>query len=280
MSEPNLPASIVFTNPLAVSPPPAGTNPNAVTATGAPVQLGGTGVSWATTPAAPGQTAQVVVSGDDTSVDLGPGSAYASAIQGGSIIESVQLVDSEGNPIDAGKILTAGNPNVPYSNTPIDNTTVVSGGDVSSSQTIYEAAGYSQSSDSPAFAFYIHGGTGADTIRGSAFADFLRGGQGDDSINAGAGNDLVRGGAGNDRVFLGKGLDTIYYTVDQVGDANTDLLVDFTSGADQIKVEAGLKAEISDDGRSILFTNTATGATTTLISQQDQFKQSDINFLA
>ena len=283
VSEPTLPPSTVFDDPASVLAPPPDTNPEAVVASDQPVALGGQGVTWATTNAGEGQVNQVVVTGDNTRVNLGTGAGEVNAVgAGGAIIESVQLVDSEGNPIpDASKTIVVGGDN--YNGVSVALTEQVSGNSTAEQESIQEAAGGSlPGTGTPVggFAYYVHGGTGDDQVRGSSFNDFLRGGAGNDFINAGDGEDLVRGGAGSDTLFLGQGLDTLYYTADQVGGNDLDIFQDFTSGEDTISVAKGIKAEISADGRSILFANEATGGFTTLISEKDDFKLSDINFLA
>jgi Ca2+-binding RTX toxin-like protein len=283
VSEPVLPSSPVFDDPTSVPFVPEGTNPGQVDAATAPVAVGGVGQTWTTTAAAEGQVNQVVVTGENTRLNLGTGAGDVNATgAGGAIIESVQLVDSSGNPIpDASKTIAVGGDN--YNGASISLTEQVSGNSTSQQETIQEAAGGAlPGTGTPVggFAYYVHGGTGDDVIRGSSFNDFLRGGAGNDFINAGAGEDLVRGGTGSDTLFLGQGLDTLYYTDDQVGGGDIDILQDFTSGEDRVNVAKGISATISGDGKSILFTNQATGGVTRLDSLQDQFKLGDINFLA
>lgn len=297
MSDAPLPPSPVFDDPTSALPPPADANPGAVVATGDPVALGGVRQTWTTTAAGEGQINQVVVTGENTRVNLGTGAAAVNAVgAGGAIIESVQLVDSNGKPLpDAGKSITVGADN--YNGQSIILTETVSGNTTSDQESIQQAAGGkldetgkpvggllpTEGTPVGGFAYYVHGGTGDDVIRGSSFNDFLRGGAGNDFINAGDGQDLVRGGAGSDTLFLGQGLDTLYYTSDQIGGNDRDILQDFTSGVDKIGVANGIKAEISADGKSILFSYTSKEGTvgfTTLISEKDQFKLSDINFLA
>lgn len=283
VSEPVLPPSPVFSDPASVPFVPEGTNPDQVDAAAGPVAVGGTGQTWTTTAAAEGQVNQVVVTGENTRLNLGTGAAEVNAAgAGGAIIESVQLVDSDGNPIpDVAKTITVGGDN--YNGVSIALTEQVSGNSASEQESIQEAAGGTlPGTGTPVggFAYYVHGGTGDDIIRGSSFNDFLRGGAGNDFINAGDGEDLVRGGAGSDTLFLGQGLDTLYYTGDQVGADDFDILQDFTSGQDTINVAKGIDAVLSDDRQTIIFTNQATGGVTRLQSQQDQFQLSDINFLA
>ena len=285
MSEPFLPSTPVFSDPASVPFVPEGANPGQVDAVDSPVAVGGVGQTWTTTAAAEGQVNQVVVTGENTRLNLGTGAAEVNAPgAGGAIIESVQLVDSDGKPIpDASKTIAVGGPN--YNGASISLEEQVAGNSTSEQESILEAAGGATGlpgTGTPVggFAYYVHGGTGDDIIRGSSFNDFLRGGGGNDLINAGAGQDLVRGGAGSDTLFLGQGLDTLYYTDDQVGGDDFDILQDFTSGQDTINVAKGIDAVLSDDRQTIIFTNQATGGVTRLDSQKDQFQLSDINFLA
>ena len=280
MSEPVLPPSDVFSDPASVPFVPEGTNPDQVDAA-EPVAVGGTGQTWTTTAAAADQVNQVVVTGESTRLNLGTGAAEVNASgAGGAIIESVQLVDSDGNPIpDVAKTITVGGDN--FNGASVSLSAQVTGDTVGEQESILAASGLQQDKvPEGGIAYYVHGGTGDDVIRGSSFNDFLRGGAGNDFINAGDGADVVRGGTGSDTLFLGQGLDTLYYTGDQVGGDDFDILQDFTSGQDTINVAKGISAEISADGRTILFTNQATAGVTRLESQQDQFQLSDINFLA
>jgi Ca2+-binding RTX toxin-like protein len=265
MSEPSLGPSVVFTDPLSVASAPAGTDPNAVVATGTPVQVGGVGQTWTTDAAASGQIAQVVVSGENNVLNLGTGAADVQVVGGGNIIESIQLFDTAtGAPIaDVGKSFSLGNANVPFNGATVNVDTLVQGNSVAGPQvTIAEAAGNLVPADG--FANYLLGGTGNDSMIGSSLNDFIRGGVGDDSIGAGAGNDLVRLGAGNDSVFLGQGEDTLYFTIDQVGAGATDFVTDFTTGQDKIAIDGNILYVIN--GNQITFTG-LDGSTSTLTAQ-------------
>ncbi|MCP9917485.1 calcium-binding protein [Cyanobium sp. ATX 6F1] len=282
MSEPTLPSSPVFTDPTAVADVPAGSDVNAVDATTAPVQLTGSSQTFTTTNAAPGQTANVVVSGLNNTLNLGTGAANVAVIGDGAIVESVQLLDSAGVPIpDAGKAITLGDPTVPYNGGVVDTTAAVSGDSIGSTETVAQSAGGQAPSGGGGFAYYVHGGTGNDSIIGSSQNDYIRGGAGDDSISSGGGNDLVRGGAGSDSIFTGLGIDTLYYTADQIG-ASTDIWQDFTSGVDKLTFDAGITATISSDGLSVVLSIVASGATTTVTSQSGLFAATDlqqVNFI-
>ena len=270
MSEPSLGPSVVFTNPLSVASAPAGTNPNAVVATGTPVQVGGIGQAWRTEAADTGQTAQVVVSGANNVLNLGTGAADVQVVGGGNIIESVQLFNTvTGAPVaDTGKSFNLGNASVPFNGALIDTNVLVKGNSVAGPQvTIKQAAGnLIPAGGDPlgGFANYLLGGTGNDSMIGSSLNDFIRGGLGDDTISAGGGDDLVRLGAGNDTVFLGQGADTLYYTIDQVGAGATDFVTDFTTGQDKVAIDGNILYKIN--GNQITFTG-ANGSTSTLTAQ-------------
>jgi Ca2+-binding RTX toxin-like protein len=275
MSEPSLGSSVVFSDPLSVASPPAGTNPNAVIATGTPVQVGGIGQAWTTTPAGAGQTAQVVLSGQNNVLNLGTGGADVQVVGGGNIVKTVQLFNTAtGAPIaDVGKSfqLGGGDPatgGVPFNGASINLNTLVAGNTVAGPEvTISQAAGnLIPAGGNPVggFANYLQGGTGDDSMIGSSQNDFIRGGVGDDTINAGGGDDLVRLGAGNDTVFLGQGADTLYFTIDQVGAGATDFVTDFTTGEDKIALDSNILYRIN--GNQITFTG-ADGSTSTLTAQ-------------
>ncbi len=56
----------------------------------------------------------------------------------------------------------------------------------------------------------VNGWGGDDALTGTAFADYMDGGDGNDTIHALAGNDTIHGGLGDDTVDGGDGADTIY----------------------------------------------------------------------
>lgn len=278
MSEPTFPDSPVFTDPASV-PPIEGQDPNAIDATAGPGKLGGVGNPYTTVPAQEGQVQQVVLSGQGNRLNLNTGAAYVNVTGGGSILESVALVDENGNVIeDEGKYikLTAGDN---YNGATVNTQAAVSGDTPGSEATIEEVAG--GQIPEGGFAFYASGGSGNDAFIGSGLSDFIRGGGGDDTINAGGGDDLVRGGSGSDDVFLGTGQDTLYFTLDQI-DNSLDTVRDFTTGEDKISLAAGINYEIVDGGRSIVFTYESGGQTftSTLTSTGDTlFTDDDIVFL-
>ena len=270
MSEPSLGSSVVFTDPLSVASAPEGTNPNAVIATGTPVQVGGIGQAWTTVAAATGQTAQVVVSGQNNVLNLGAGGADVQVVGGGNIIATVQLFNTvTGAAVtDVGKSFNLGNASVPFNGALINTNTLVAGNTVAGPDaTILQAAGnLLPAGGDPVggFANYVQGGTGDDSMIGSSLNDFMRGGVGDDTMNAGGGDDLVRLGAGNDTVFLGQGADTLYFTIDQVGAGARDFVTDFTTGEDKIALDSNILYRIN--GNQITFTG-ADNTTSTLTAQ-------------
>jgi Ca2+-binding RTX toxin-like protein len=297
MSDANLlPTNTVFTDPAA-APILTFTTDRAdpiVIAPNAPVQLTGTDVTITTTantdPAAP---VQLVVNGLRNVVNLGTGSAQVNAVGGGSIVEAVQLVNSDGRPIpDIGKAvnLGGGNPTaggVAYNGGTVDTTVLVGGNNVGSQESVLQAGG----SILPAStAYYTHGGTGDDTIVGSVLSDFIRGGAGSDVIDAGQGNDLVRGGTGNDLITLGSGTDTLYYTLDQVGGNNVDIVTDFLTNIDKIAIQGGVGIGVFDLAGNAFTASSAAaqtivfraGASQTALtnSSTNRFNFSDILFLA
>jgi Ca2+-binding RTX toxin-like protein len=73
----------------------------------------------------------------------------------------------------------------------------------------------------------------ATTITGSLFNDVLTGGTGNDQLMGGAGDDILIGGKGSDSLTGGTGSDTFRLS----GDANTDRITDFLSGADHIQLD-------------------------------------------
>ena len=76
-------------------------------------------------------------------------------------------------------------------------------------------------------------GTGSFTGTGNGLANVITGGAGADLLNGGGGNDTLVGGAGVDTLTGGAGAD-IFFLVK--GDANGDLITDFTKGSDVIQL--------------------------------------------
>jgi serralysin len=74
---------------------------------------------------------------------------------------------------------------------------------------------------------------GANTLRGKGEDDFLWGRGGDDTFRGGAGDDAYKGGGDND-TFL-----------DQTNNGD-DIILDFTSGADQVRLRDLTQAQLTD----------------------------------
>ena len=297
MSEANLPVfnSAVFTNPNAAPvltySVDVGTQP-VVIAPGAPVQMTGTAVAITTANNTSATPVQLIVNGLNNAVNLGTGSAEVNAVGGGAIVESVQLVNSNGIPIsDLGKAINLGGGDpltggVAYNGGTVNTSAQVAGNFISAPKESISAAAGSLTPAS-GFGFYSHGGTGNDTIVGSDYADFIRGGAGNDLIDASGEDDLVRGGTGSDSITLGSGIDTLYYTTDQVGGNNVDTLTDFLSGIDKIAVQGSIGV-FNAAGQAFTSTSAASqsiifrvgGAETRLLSQGNAINFSDIQFIA
>lgn len=258
--------STVFTAPASVPVLPTGSNPNAVAATAAPVQVGGTAQTYTTVAATAGQTVQLVVSGINTRVNVESGAAKIAATGGGAIIESaIGATVATGN-----RTIELGDSTVAYNGGVIDTAAVVSGNG-SGTQTIAQAAG--GLAPAGGIAYYASGGSGNDQIEGSSLNDFIRGGAGNDTINGFGGNDLIRGGAGSDVISGGAGADTLYYTSDQL-DGSTDTFTDFATGIDKIAVQGNV-AFTGTGTNTITFT--ASG--TKVVSNGSVINAADINIV-
>ena len=263
--------SVVFADPTTVDPLTDGSDPSAVDATAAPVQVGGINTTYATVNAAAGSVNEVVVSGFGTRLNLGTGDAKVSAVGGGQIVEVA-------NPNDQGtRIIKLGDSTVAYNGATVNTTAEVAGNSSDETVTIAQAAGNQGGS----FAFYAHGGAGNDQLEGSSLSDFIRGGAGNDEINGFGGNDLIRGGSGADTVTSGPGADTLYYTADQL-DGSVDTFVDFSSGEDKISFDSTQVAsldQISGLGTNTIFVNGAGGTTVVVTTDADAIAGDDINFV-
>ena len=78
----------------------------------------------------------------------------------------------------------------------------------------------------------------ADTFRGGEGDDTLLGGDGNDALDGGAGDDLLNGGNGNDKLSGGIGNDIFAFDSPIAGATNIDLVADFTSGSDTIRLDS------------------------------------------
>ena len=273
--------STVFTSPATVAILPTGSNPNAVVATTAPVQVSGTAQTYTTVAAPAGQTVQLVLSGNGTRVNVASGAAKIAAVGGGLIVESA----IDGTVSTGARIIELGDSSVLYNGGVVATGASVSGNG-SGIQSIAQAAGgivpaaYGTMPPAGGFAYYGAGGSGNDGIEGSSLNDFIRGGAGNDTINGFGGNDVIRGGAGSDVISFGKdGNDTLYYTSDQL-DGSTDTVTDFVSGQDKIAVDrtaVASTANISGLGTSTI-TFTASG-TRVISSSNSVIKAEDIQIV-
>ena len=254
--------------------------PNLVDGTDGPVQVGGVGNTWATTPAPAGTPAQVVLSGENNTLSVGFGPAEIQSIGGGgNIIESVQVLG------DGTKIISTGNfgQGGAAFNATVDEDASTTGDLIGESSTISAMAG----GLSPFLYSYVVGGTGDDLLYGSSFSDFLRGGAGDDTIYAFGGNDIVRGGAGSDLITLGTGNDTLYYTADQLQDGDTDTVTDFNDHEGETDILAIQADRVGGTGsfggfgtNSLAITDSVDGSVTRVVAQPGyEWKQADIFFV-
>jgi len=254
---------------------PTGSNPTAVVAT-TPVQLAGTAQTYTTLATTGGAPAQLVVSGQQTRVNVAPGVAKIQATGGGAIIESAIVAG------DSAKTISLGDSSIPYNGAVVNTVQTVSGNG-SGTQSITQAAGgftpaASGNQLTAGFAYYAQGGSGNDSIEGSSLNDFIRGGAGNDTINGFGGNDVVRGGAGSDSISFGLGSDTLYYTADQL-DGSTDIVTDFTTGTDKIGVDRTSLASTANISGLGTNTITFTASGTRVISQGSAINAADIQIV-
>ncbi|MFM7230151.1 MAG: calcium-binding protein [Cyanobacteriota bacterium] len=278
----------IFSTPLSVPVAPAETNANSVDATSpGGLQLGGISTAYSTTNFELSPQ-NIVLTGEGNRLNVGGGAANVAVLGGGQIIESTQFLGA-----DSAKFLSinlgfdnpdgfkAANPSAT-----IDLSESVSGNFVGEIVTIADAAG---GMTLPNTNFYIHAGTGSDTIIGSFLNDFLRGGAGDDTIASYAGNDIVRGGSGSDFIQLGADgsfSDTLYYTSDQVVTGDIDTLDQWQSGTDRIVFDNTIDSTVVfSDGddfsgyKTITFTSGGQSTQLNVINGSTIFK-TDIFFLA
>ena len=83
----------------------------------------------------------------------------------------------------------------------------------------------------------ISGDAGNDTISAGGGVDTILGDAGNDDITGGDGADIITGGTGQDDITGGAGNDTIIFTaITESAGANRDVMSDFVSGADNIRI--------------------------------------------
>ena len=133
-------------------------------------------------------------------------------------------------------------------------------------------------------AIQITGNSKNNTIQGGAKADTLSGGAGNDSIVGNAGNDVLKGDGGNDTLNGGKGNDTLTggagkdVFVISAG-AGNDVITDYTSGEDKIKISGGtLKSitTVSSSSKDIVF-NFSSGKVTVKNAKGKEITYIDAN---
>src|ERR1700704_5877634 len=102
----------------------------------------------------------------------------------------------------------------------------------------------------------INGTPGNDSIVGTAGDDTIFGGAGNDTVLGAGGNDVVQGndgvdwvegGTGNDTLSGGSGTDSFAFR--EAGAANADVVTDFASNWDDIRLDAAGFAAIGATGR-------------------------------
>src|SRR5712671_2282851 len=93
----------------------------------------------------------------------------------------------------------------------------------------------------------IVGGSDNDLIQGGGGADTVVGGTGNDAVDGNDGNDWVEGGAGNDTLTGAGGTDSFVFR--EAGAANADVVTDFASNWDDIRLDAAAFSNIGATGR-------------------------------
>jgi hypothetical protein len=256
-------------------------DPTQVDGTNDPVEVGGVGATWATTPVPAGETNEILLTGQSNTLSLGAGSTNVQVLGSGNIVEAQQQIGV----IDSPKVISLGGLGGGVSIDPtikVDLNSTTAGNEIGTTTSVLDAAGGGKLGTD--FQNYAHGGTGNDTIYGGGFSDFIRGGSGDDVLYGFGGNDLVRGGSGSDFVSLGiAGNDTLYYTSDQLGGGDVDTVSDFTYGEDRLAFDASAVGGTDFSGFSGFFTDTLSvtvnGNTTQVFAEGYGWQQDDILFV-
>ncbi|MCP9827918.1 hypothetical protein KBZ19_05400 [Synechococcus sp. L2F] len=255
-----------------------------VDGTSGPVEVGGVGAFWATTPAPAGETNEILLTGASNTLILGAGSTNVQVLGSGNIVEARQEVGV----IDSPKVISLGDfGGGNDSNDPsvtVDLTSTTAGNEIGSTTSVLDAAGGGQLGTD--FQNYAHGGTGNDTIYGGSGSDFIRGGSGDDQLYGFGGNDLIRGGSGSDFVSFGvDGNDTLYYTSDQLGGGDVDTISDFTFSDDRLAFDAAAVggpnnfSAFSGFGTSTLAVSVDGNTTQVVAANGYEWAQDDILFV-
>ena len=97
----------------------------------------------------------------------------------------------------------------------------------------------------------VRGGQGTDRLFGGTGDDVLMGDLGDDRISGGAGFDLMTGGAGADLFLIGGSGDAAF-TLSGPWAGWTDVIVDFTDGADRLDTGFRVQAVLQGEARADL----------------------------
>src|SRR5688572_9876936 len=104
----------------------------------------------------------------------------------------------------------------------------------------------------------LAGGAGRDLLMGLGGNDNLQAGDNNDSVVGGTGNDFVSGNNGNDWIDGSAGSDTLNggggqdaFILSDMGTANADLLADFSTGWDNVQLDAAAFTQIGAAGRFV-----------------------------
>jgi Ca2+-binding RTX toxin-like protein len=89
--------------------------------------------------------------------------------------------------------------------------------------------------------------TGIEAAHGTPFDDRLTGDAGDNVLFGNEGNDTIRSSGGVDTIAGGSGTDTFIFAATP-GSANADSVSDFTSGVDQIRLDATVMTALGASG--------------------------------
>ena len=93
----------------------------------------------------------------------------------------------------------------------------------------------------------ISGLGGNDLLQGSGGNDSVLGGAGNDTVRGNDGTDWVEGGAGNDSIGGGGGQDSFVFR--EAGSTNADVFNDFSSGWDNIRLDAAFFTTLGAAGQ-------------------------------
>jgi len=93
----------------------------------------------------------------------------------------------------------------------------------------------------------LNGTAGNDSLAGGAGNDTLRGFAGRDTLNGGAGDDWLEGGTGIDSLTGGVGEDSFVFR-ESPTNSNFDRLLDFTSGADTLRLDDAVYTALGAPG--------------------------------